>query len=153
MQNRELFRWTFTASALWLMLSPFLLLGGRSSFGTDVIGEAMTLLIMGLLALITASYSFSRYDRVRVYSGLALGLAFIGVPSVAGFTETVATWNAGLIGTVLALVALHEILQKKPELATMITLCGAENAPHSSKISLSRHFLRTASLGGQRFLH
>lgn len=130
MQNRELFRWTFSGSGLWLMLSPFLLLGGQSSFGTDVVGEAMTFMIMGLLALIIASYSFSRHDRMRVYSGLALGLAFVGVPQVAGFTETIAIWNAVLVGTVMALVALHEISQKQPQLNTMITMCGAENAPH-----------------------
>jgi hypothetical protein len=130
MKYRELFRWTFTASGLWLMLSPFLLLGGQSSFGTDVIGDAATLLIMGLLALITAIYSFSRYDRVRTYSGLVLGLAFVAVPWVAGFTETIAIWNAGLIGIFLALVALHEVFQKNPGQATTIT-CVGRQTPHA----------------------
>lgn len=112
MQSRELFRWTFSGSGLWLLLSPYLLLGGQSSFGTDVIGEAATLFIMGLLALITASYSYSSYERVRAYSGLALGLAFVGVPQVAGFTETIAIWNANLIGTTLALVAVYEAFKR-----------------------------------------
>jgi hypothetical protein len=144
MQYRELFRWTFSGSGLWLMLSPFLLLGGQSSFGTDVVGEAMTLVIMGFLALIAASHSFSPYTRLRVYSGLTLGLAFIGVPQIAGFTEAIATSNCVLVGAGLTLVALLEVFQKTPQLTTTINKCGAPNAPHASKAFPSPHFLRSA---------
>ncbi|MFT6456066.1 MAG: hypothetical protein ACJAY6_002970 [Yoonia sp.] len=144
MQHRELFRWAFSGSGLWLMLSPYLLLGGQSSFGTDVVGEAMTLVIMGFLALIAASLSFSSYIRLRVYFGLTLGLAIIGVPQIAGFTEAIATWNAVLVGAGLVFVALLEVFQKAPQLTTIKNKCGAPNAPHASKAFPSHHFLHSA---------
>jgi len=114
MRNRELFRWTFAASGLWLILSPFLLLGGQSAFSNAVIGDAGTLMIMGLLALIVVGYSFSKHELVRAYSGLALGLILVAAPWVVEFTETTAKLNAGIVGSVLALVALFEVYQHKP---------------------------------------
>ena len=114
MRNRELFRWTFTASGLWLILSPFLLLGGQSAFSNAVIGDAGTLMIMGLLALIVAGYSCSKHELVRACSGLALGLILVAAPWVVEFTETTAKLNAGIVGSVLALVALFEVYQHKP---------------------------------------
>jgi DMSO reductase anchor subunit len=111
MQNRELFRWTFAASGLWLILSPFLLLGGQSALSNDVVGDAGFLMILGLLALITASYRFSKHDLMRTYLGFALGLVLVAALWFVEFTEAIATWNAGIVGTVLALVALYEAYQ------------------------------------------
>ena len=111
MQNRELFRWTFAASGFWLILSPFLLFGGQSALSDAVVGDAGTLMIAGLLALVIASYSFSKYDMARAFFGMVLGLVLIAAPSAFGFTTIIATWNAGLVGTILALVALFEAYQ------------------------------------------
>ena len=80
MRNRELFRLTFTTSGLWLLLSPFLLLGGQSALSNAVIGDAGTLMILGLLALLVAGYSFNRHELVRAYLGLALGLLVFSCP-------------------------------------------------------------------------
>lgn len=113
MQNRELFRWAFAGSGLWLMLSPFLLLGGQSALSNAVIGDAGTLVIMGLLALILSGFSFSKHALARAYSGLALGLVLVAAPWVVEFTDSIATWNAGLVGTLLALVALYEGYQHR----------------------------------------
>jgi hypothetical protein len=68
MRDREVFRWAFAISGLWLILSPFLFLGGASSFGTDVIGEAATFVIMGLMASprghLTTKRNYLRQDRL-----------------------------------------------------------------------------------------
>lgn len=108
MQNRELFRWTFAASGLWLILSPFLLFGGQSALSNAVVGDAGTLMIAGLFSLVIASYSSSKHDLVRVFSGTVLGFILIAAPSAFGFSEIIATWNAGAVGAILVLVALYE---------------------------------------------
>ncbi|MEO3414937.1 SPW repeat protein [Roseovarius sp. CAU 1744] len=99
---------TFTTSGLWLLLSPFLLLGGQSALSNAVIGEAGTLMILGLLALFVAGYSFNRNELVRAYLGLVLGLFVFAAPWIVEFAETVATWNARIVGTILALIALNQ---------------------------------------------
>ena len=40
MQHRAVFRWTFAASGLWLMLSPFLLFAGEAAKSDLFVGEA-----------------------------------------------------------------------------------------------------------------
>ena len=115
MQYRELFRWTFAASGLWLIVSPFLLLGEQSAISNAVVGDAGTLMILGLLALTLASYSFSKHNQVRVNLGLAFGLIVAAAPWLVEFTEAVATWNAVIVGTVLVLTALYEVINCKPE--------------------------------------
>ncbi len=55
MQNREVFRWSFTASqlhsftasGLWLILSPFMLFGGQSALGNALVGDAGLLILSG----------------------------------------------------------------------------------------------------------
>lgn len=118
MGNRELFRWTFAASGLWLILTPFLLFGGHAPFPDAVVRDTGVLMLLGLLALIIASYSFSKHDQVRSFLGFTLGLAVVGAPWIAEFTGVIATWNAAIFGTMLVLVALYEIYQIKPELRT-----------------------------------
>jgi hypothetical protein len=140
MRDREVFRWAFAISGLWLILSPFLFLGGASSFGTDVIGEAATFVIMGLMALVTTCFSFSKYDKAYAYSGLVLGLFFVAVPPFAGFTETIAIWNAGLVGMFLAFVAFWEVIHRTPEPVATLPLCGAQDAPHAFNLKLSAPF-------------
>ena len=39
MQHRAVFRWTFAASGLWLMLSPFLLFAGEAAKSDLFVGE------------------------------------------------------------------------------------------------------------------
>jgi hypothetical protein len=115
MQNRELFRWAFTVSGLWLMLSPFLILGGQSAFSNAVIGDAGLLMISGLLALTAAGYAFNKHYLVQAYLGFSFGLALVAAPWIAGFTEIITAWNAGFVGTVLVLVALYKVYQHMPE--------------------------------------
>jgi len=114
MQNRELFNWTFTASGLWLMLSPFLLFGGQSALSNAVIGDAGLLILSGLLALTVAGYGFDKHYLVQTYLGVSYGLVLVAVPWVFGFTEPVTAWNSGVIGTVLVLAALYGVFQKMP---------------------------------------
>jgi hypothetical protein len=113
MLNREVFRWMFMCSGLWLMLSPFLLLGGQSGFSDAAAGEAGILMILGLLALIMAGYSYSKHNLVRSNLGFALGLALVAAPWMAKFTDNIATLNAVIVGFILTLVAFLEL--SKPQ--------------------------------------
>ena len=113
MQNREVFKWTFTASGLWLLVSPFILLGGQSALSDAVVGDAGVLMIAGLLALAIAGYSGSGYSLVRAFAGMVLGLVLVAAPSAFEFNEIIATWNAKIVGTILVLVALYEANQHK----------------------------------------
>jgi hypothetical protein len=115
MQNRDLFRWTFTASGLWLILSPFLLLGGQSALSNAVIGDAGLLILSGLLALTVAGYGFNKHYLVQAYLGVSYGLVLVAAPWLFGFTEPVTAWNSGVIGTVLVLVALYGVFQEMPK--------------------------------------
>jgi hypothetical protein len=115
MQDRELLRWTFTATGLWLMLSPFILLGGQSALSNAVIGDAGMLIISGLLALILAVYSFKKHYLIQTYLGVSYGLILLAAPWIFGFTEPMTAWNAGVVGTVLVLAVLYEVFQKMPK--------------------------------------
>ena len=113
MQNRELFKWTFVASGLWLILSPFLFLDLQSVSSKAATGDAGPLITMGLLALIVAGYGVRRHDLERAYFGFVVGLLLLIAPWVGAFSETIASWNAGIVGTLLALVALYRVYQHK----------------------------------------
>ncbi|WP_299412413.1 hypothetical protein [uncultured Sulfitobacter sp.] len=54
MQHLAVFRWTFAASGLWLMLSPFLLFAGEAAKNDLFVGEAGLMMISGFLALVIA---------------------------------------------------------------------------------------------------
>jgi ammonia channel protein AmtB len=113
MQNRELFRWAFAASGLWLIIAPFLLLDGTSTLGQGVAGGTGILMVLGLLALIIASLSFSKHDLMRRFSGMVLGLILIAFPWYLGSSEAASSWSAGIIGVILVLVAFYEVYQSE----------------------------------------
>ena len=114
MQNRDVFRWAFVTSGFWLMLSPFLLFGTQAVTSSDVIGDAGLLIIAGMLALVIASFSFGKRDLVQAYLGLVLGVFLVAAPLVVEFSQSIAIWNACIIGVILALVALFELYQDRP---------------------------------------
>jgi hypothetical protein len=116
MRNQEFFRWTFTASGLWLILSPFMLLRGKSAPSGAVMGDAGLLILSGLLALTVACHGFNKHYLVQAYLGVSYGLALLAAPWVFGFTEPVTAWNFGIVGMVLILAPLYEAFQKMPQL-------------------------------------
>ncbi|WP_299603462.1 SPW repeat protein [uncultured Tateyamaria sp.] len=115
MQNREAFRWTFTASGLWLILSPFMLLGGQSALSNALVGDAGLLILSGLLALTVAGYGHNKHYLVQTYLGVSYGLILVAAPWLFGFTEPVTAWNAGVVGTALVLAGLYVVFQKMPK--------------------------------------
>lgn len=115
MQDREFLRWTFTATGLWLMLSPFMLIGGQSALSNAVIGDAGLLIVSGLLALTLAGYSFKKHYLIQTYLAVSYGLILMAAPWVFGFTQPVTAWNAGFVGTVLVLAAIYEVFKRMPK--------------------------------------
>lgn len=109
-QHRAVFRWTFAASGLWLMLSPFLLFAGEAANSDLTIGESGLVILSGLLALVIAGYSFSRHNLMPPYLGLVLGIGVSIAPWLAEFEDILATWNAAVIGVIMAVVAFFEFL-------------------------------------------
>ena len=109
MQNRELFRWTFAASGLWLIISPFLLLSDAANFGESVTRDTGIPMIAGMFALIIAGLSSSRHDLIRRFSGTVLGFVLIAAPWYLAFSEGISSWNAVIVGAALVLMALYEI--------------------------------------------
>jgi hypothetical protein len=114
MQHRAVFRWTFAASGLWLMLSPFLLFAGEAAKSDLFVGEAGLLMISGFLALVIAGYSCSRHNLMPPYLGLVLGLGVFLAPWLAEFADRLVTWNAAVIGVILSVVAFFEFLHDQP---------------------------------------
>ena len=114
MQHRAVFRWTFAASGLWLMLSPFLLFAGEAANSDLIVGEAGLLIISGFLALVIAAYSCSRHNLMPPYLGLILGLGVFLAPWLAEFADRLVTWNAAVIGVILSVVAFFEFLHDQP---------------------------------------
>ena len=114
MQHRAVFRWTFAASGLWLMLSPFLLFATHAANSDPIIGEASLMIVSGLLALVIAGYSCSRHNLMPPYLGLVLGLGLFIAPWLAEFADMLATWNAAVIGVILSVVAFLEFLHDQP---------------------------------------
>ena len=115
MQDREFLRWTFTATGLWLMLSPFMLIGGQSALSNAAIGDAGLLIVSGLLALTLAGYSFKKHYLIQTYLAVSYGLILVAAPWVFGFTQPVTAWNAGFVGTVLVLAAIYEVFKRMPK--------------------------------------
>jgi hypothetical protein len=107
MQNIKLFRWAFTASGLWLMLSPFLLLGGQSALSDATIGDAGLLIISGVLALTLAGYGSNKHFVVRTYLGVSYGLILVATPWILGFTDYATAWITGVVGMSVVLATCH----------------------------------------------
>ncbi|CUJ84802.1 hypothetical protein RUE5091_00263 [Ruegeria denitrificans] len=55
MQTSDLFRWLYTTTGLWLILSPFLIFSRFALSQGVVTNEAVTLMVFGLLALVILS--------------------------------------------------------------------------------------------------
>lgn len=109
-QHRAVFRWTFAAAGLWLMLSPFLLFAGQAAVRDLIIGEAGLMIISGLLALVIAGYGCTRHNLMPPYLGLVLGLGVFVAPWLAEITDVLVIWNATVIGGILSAVAFFEFL-------------------------------------------
>jgi hypothetical protein len=109
MHKRDKFRWVYTSLGLWLIISPFLLLGGDKSLINAQVGETEVLMFGGLMALWVACLNRPRQDLMQAMAGLTLGSSMIAAPLVLGFNESsVAVWNAQVTGSVFVLSALLE---------------------------------------------
>ncbi|SIT17663.1 SPW repeat-containing protein [Roseivivax lentus] len=103
-------RWIYASLGLWLLVSPFLLLGGQSSLMNARIGETSVLILGGLTALLLACLNKPWHDQVQMVAGVTLGLSMIAAPLALGLAEnSVAVWNAQIIGAVFVLSALFEL--------------------------------------------
>lgn len=116
MQTSDLFRWLFTASGLWLILSPFMIFN-QSALSQDVVtNEAVTLMAFGLLALVIAGFSYKRHRAIQVAIGSAFGAGLIMSPWLFEFSgNLVATWHTGLIGLGLLVTTLFALLKPQTE--------------------------------------
>ena len=109
MHKHDKFRWVYASLGLWLIVSPFLLLGGQASLMTARIGETGVLMLGGLAALWVACLNYSRQDLMQAVAGLTLGSSLIAAPLAFDLNESsVAVWNAQVIGSVFVLSALFE---------------------------------------------
>lgn len=115
MHKITLFYLAFTASGMWLMLSPFLLLGGQEALSNANIGDAGLLILSGLVALTIAGYGFNKNSLVRTYLGVSYGFILVAMPWIFGFTNVVTAWIAGIIGTALVLAASYALFQRLPD--------------------------------------
>jgi len=103
------FRWVYASLGLWLIVSPFLLLGGEKSLMNARIGETAVLMLGGLAALWVACLNHPRQDLMQAVAGLTLGSSLIAAPLALGLNESsVAVWNAQVVGSVFVLSALFE---------------------------------------------
>tara|TARA_R110002094_G_scaffold55731_3_gene66669 strand:- start:37 stop:426 length:390 start_codon:yes stop_codon:yes gene_type:complete len=103
------FRWVYASLGLWLIVSPFLLIGGEKSLMNARIGETAVLMLSGLVALWVGCLNHPRQDLMQAMAGLTLGSLMIAAPLVLGLNESsVAVWNAQVIGSVFVLSALFE---------------------------------------------
>ncbi|MFD2741481.1 hypothetical protein ACFSUD_18065 [Sulfitobacter aestuarii] len=109
MYKHSKFRWVFASSGLWLIVSPFLLLGGEKSLMNAQVAGTGVLMFGGLVALWVACLDHPRQDLMQASAGLALGSSMIAVPLALGLNESsVAVWNAQVFGSVFVLSALFE---------------------------------------------
>ena len=115
MHKITLFYLACTASGMWLMLSPFLLLGGQNGLSNANTGDAGLLILSGLVALTIAGYGVNKHYLVRTYLGVSYGLILVAIPWIIGFTNVVTAWIAGVIGTALVLAAIYELYQRLPD--------------------------------------
>jgi hypothetical protein len=110
MQMHNKFRWIYASLGLWLIVSPFLLLGGQASLTNTRIGETGILMLSGLVALWVACLNRLRQDLIQAMAGLTLGSVMIAAPQALGLNESsVAVWNAQVIGSMFVLSALLEL--------------------------------------------
>lgn len=109
MHKHDKFRWVYASLGLWLIVSPFLLLGGQASLMNARIGETAVLMLGGLAALWVACLNHPRQDLMQAVAGLTLGSSLIAAPLALGLNESsVAVWNAQVIGSLFVLSALFE---------------------------------------------
>lgn len=117
MQTSDLFRWLFTATGLWLILSPFMIFN-QSALSQDVVtNEAGTLMAFGLLALVIAGFCYKRRCAIQIIFGIVLGVTLILSPWMFGFSDNaLATWHTGLIGLGVLVTTLIALLKPQSEL-------------------------------------
>lgn len=109
MHKHDKFRWIYTSLGFWLVVSPFLLLGGEKSLMNARIGETTVLMLGGLAALWVACLNHPRQELMQAMAGLILGSLMIATPLALDLNEnSVAVWNAQLIGSVFVLSAFFE---------------------------------------------
>jgi len=110
MNKRDKFGWVYASLGLWLIFSPFLLLGGEKSQMNTRIGETSVLMLGGLVALWVACLNLPRQDLRQAAAGLTLGSSMIAAPLAFGLDgSSITVWNAQVIGLVFGLIALLEI--------------------------------------------
>ena len=108
--TNDVFRWVFTSTGLWLVLSPFLMLTKQSAEKHAILGGSETLFSFGIAALLLAGFAYKKNALLQAFAGLALGLSLAVSPLIVGFTDQAAsTWNAALVGVFLTLIAAIEI--------------------------------------------
>ena len=109
MRKHDKFRWVYASLGLWLIVSPFLLLGGEKSLMNERIIETAVLMLGGLVALWGACLNHPRQDLMQAVAGLTLGSSMIAAPMVLDLNESsVAVWNAQVFGAVFMLSAFFE---------------------------------------------
>ncbi len=117
MQTSDLFRWLYTTTGLWLILSPFMIFNQSALSQGVVTNEAVTFMALGLLALVIAGFSYKRPRAIQVAIGSALGAGMIMSPWLFGFSDNVvATWHTGLIGLGVLVTAQFALLKPQTEL-------------------------------------
>lgn len=114
MYKRDKFRWVYASFGLWLMISPFFLLGGEASRMNARIDETGVLMLGGMLALWVACLNHPRQDLKQAIAGLTLGALMIAAPLALGLdASSVVVWHAQVIGVVFVLSALLEISEHR----------------------------------------
>ena len=117
MQTSDLFRWLYTTTGLWLILSPFMIFSQSALSQSVVSKETGTLVAFGLLALVIVGFSYQRHLVLQASCGITLGTALFMSPWLFGFSDNaLATWNAGLVGLVVIVTALVALFRRQPEL-------------------------------------
>ncbi|MEH6648158.1 hypothetical protein [Sulfitobacter sp.] len=110
MQMHDKFRWLYASLGLWLIVSPFLLLGGQALLMNARIDETGVLMLSGLMALWVGCLNRPSQDLIQALVGLTLGSSMIAAAQVLGLSESsMAVWNAQVIGSVFVLSALLEL--------------------------------------------
>lgn len=116
MHTADLFRWLYTATGLWLILSPFMIFSQAALSQNAVTKEAGVLMAFGLTALIISWFSYRKHRVLQAGLGVFLGMALLMSPSVFGFTDNaVAIWNVGTVGLGVLLITLIALLKPRSE--------------------------------------
>ncbi len=110
MNKRDKFGWVYACLGLWLIFSPFLLLGGEKSLVNARIGETAVLMLGGLVALWVACLNQPRQQLMQAIASLTLGSSMIAAPLAFGLdVSSITVWNAHVIGLAFGLIALLEV--------------------------------------------